>query len=109
MNYKSLFIGQNHFEVNGVEYKEKSFAMTFYEFVKDVLDEKFGSLPNKDKMNIIFKSIILLNMEDIPKTTIEKKAYKTLGDVYVNVNTGTEVKKRQIKKICEELNLNCDL
>ena len=106
MSYKSLFIKQNHFEVNGVEYKEKSFAISFYKFVKDVLDGKFGDLPKEDRMNIIFKSIVYLRIDDIPKATKEKKAYKTLGDIYVNVNTGTDVKKRQIEKICNELKLS---
>ena len=106
MNYKSLFIKENHFEVNGVEYKEKSFAVSFYSFIKDVLYGKYGQLPKQDKMSILFKSIIFLRVEDMPKTCLEKKAYKTLGDVYVNVNTGTDVKKRQVKKICNELNLS---
>ena len=109
MEYKTLFIKKNHFEVNGTKYNEKSFAQSFYKFIKDVLDKKYGDLPKEEKMNIIFKSIVYLKMEDIPKTSIEKKAYKTLGDIYVNVNTGTEVKKRQIEKICNELNLSYTL
>lgn len=109
MEYKSLFIKKNHFEVNGTKYNEKSFALSFYKFIKDVLDKKYGDLPKEEKMNIIFKSIVYLKLEDIPKTTIQKKSYKTLGDIYINVNTGTEVKKRQIEKICNELNLSYKL
>ncbi len=85
-SYKKLF--REGFTFNGKDYNSKSYIMSYYELVKDILDGVHGTVPNGKVLSKMFMSTVYLEFSDMPNNLVTKRLYEPLGDIYVSKNIG---------------------
>lgn len=104
-SYKSLFETKK-FTFNGRVYSEKSYIMSYYNLVKDILDGEHGNIPEPETLTDMFKSTVYTEYDKMPKSVKDRKLYKELGDIYVLTNKDKHGINAALKRISERMEKN---
>ncbi len=102
--FKSLF-SDSQFEFNNTKYNNKSYAMAYYDLVKDVLEGKHGQFASKKDATYALGRTICLNYEELPESVLKYKLYKPLNDIYVVTNKDIKGFNSAIQRISKTLNV----
>ena len=105
--FKTLF-PDSQFEFNKTKYNNKSYAMAYYDLVKDVLEGKHGEFATKKDASIALGRTICLNYEELPESVLKYKLYKPLNDIYVVTNKDIKGFNSAIQRISKKLKVEVE-
>ena len=100
--FKTLF-PDSQFEFNKTKYNNKSYAMAYYDLVKDVLEGKHGEFATKKDASIALGKTICLDYNELPESVLKHKLYKPLNDIYVVTNKDIKGFNSAIQRISKKL------
>lgn len=96
------------FKFNNKDYNNKSYAQTYYDLVKDVLEGAHGEFKSRKDASIALGKTVCLNYEDIPESVLKHNLYKPLHDVYVITNKDVKGFNKAIERISKKLEVEVE-
>ncbi len=105
--FKTLF-SDSQFEFNNTKYNNKSYAMAYYDLVKDVLDGKHGEFASKKDATYALGRTVCLNYSELPESVLKYKLYKPLNDIFVVTNKDVKGFNSAIQRISKKLKVEVE-
>lgn len=105
--FKTLF-SDSQFEFNNTKYNNKSYAMAYFDLVKDVLEGKHGEFASKKDATYALGRTVCLNYSELPESVLKYKLYKPLNDIFVVTNKDVKGFNSAIQRISKKLKVEVE-
>ena len=105
--FKTLF-SDSQFKFNNTKYNNKSYAMAYYDLVKDVLEGKHGEFASKKDATNALGRTVCLNYSELPESVLKYKLYKPLNDIFVVTNKDVKGFNSAIQRISKKLKVEVE-
>ena len=105
--FKTLF-SDSQFEFNNTKYNNKSYAMAYFDLVKDVLEGKHGEFASKKDATYALGRTVWLNYSELPESVLKYKLYKPLNDIFVVTNKDVKGFNSAIQRISKKLKVEVE-